>query len=82
MVPPIEMSGKKWERVVRFRERAPSVAILRAAEEARGEPRLVLDERVDVFAREEKADHRVGEQLLVEPAQNATHTFFAARVVP
>jgi hypothetical protein len=82
VVAPIEMARQERERCVRFGHRAARVAILRSAQESRGEPNLVLDDRVEVLSAEEKADHRVGHHLLVEPAKHAPDHLFATRVVP
>src|SRR5258708_943428 len=74
---PIEVTRQDRDLGVRVRQRAPFVSA-GPAEETRGEPELVLDQLLFVFPREEKAHHRVVEELVVERAKDATQTLFAA----
>ena len=80
VVTPIEVPCEDRDFRVCVGERAAFVAA-RPAEEARGEPELVLDELRLVFPREEKAHHHVVEEPVVERAKNAAEPFFAADLV-
>ncbi len=77
---PVEVTRKNRKRRVRVGERAAFVPA-RPAEKSRGEPELMLDELRFVFSREEKPDHHVVEEAIVERLQDAPEARFAADVV-